>query len=109
MVARPTQSVMIASTRPWMIGLRIVRARRRRAAGKVRLGWDRARLSLNERGLSVPLMLFGSYSWWNSLTAGQHEAHIRVGHQEPLERLTGTILPQAVNLALSLPLYISDL
>ena len=58
-----------------MIGLRIVRARRRRAAGKVRLGWDRARLSLNERGLSVPLMLFGSYSRWNSLTACQHEAH----------------------------------
>ena len=68
-----------------------------------------ARLSLNERGLSVPLMLFGSYSWWNSLTAGQHEAHIPVGHQKPLKRLTGTILPQAVNLALSLPLYISVL
>jgi len=54
-------------------------------------------------------MLFGSYSWWNSLTAGQHEAHIHVGHQEPLERLTGIILPQAVNLALSQPLNISDL
>ena len=92
-----------------MIGLRMVRARWLRAAGSVLPGKDRARLSLNERGLSVPLMLFGSYSWWNSLTAGQHEAHIHVGHQEPLERLTGIILPQAVNLALSLPLNISDL
>ena len=92
-----------------MIGLRMVRARWLRAAGSVLPGMDRARLSLNERGLSVPLMLFGSYSWWNSLTACQHEAHIPVGHQKPLKRLTGTILPQAVNLALSLPLYISVL
>ena len=62
-----------------MIGRRSVRALRLRAVGDAVPGVNRARLSLNERGLSVPLMLPCSYSWWRSLTATQHEAHIAVG------------------------------
>ena len=92
-----------------MTGLRNERALWTRAVGNVLPGRNRARLSLNERGLSVPLMLFDSYSWWNSLTAAQHEAHNSCGPSKPLGRLTRVILPQCVKGAASQPLYISDL
>jgi hypothetical protein len=52
---------MAPSTRPWVSGLCFLRAAACASGSTAPRERNRARESLNERGLSVPLMLSGSY------------------------------------------------